>query len=87
MWPNLQETADLVTFTEENFNGKLDFLCSDISFNPFNKSDSLFEDPNKPDPLLWQNGLWHKVFPREWNWYLFRWPRTEWESISAAFKY
>ena len=25
---NLQETADLVTFTEEIFNGKLHFLCS-----------------------------------------------------------
>ena len=33
MWPNLQETADLVTFTEEILNGKLDFLCSVI--NPF----------------------------------------------------
>ena len=28
MWPNLQQTADLVTFTEEIFNGKLHFLCS-----------------------------------------------------------
>ena len=31
MWPNQQETAetaDLVTFTEETFNGKLHFLCS-----------------------------------------------------------
>ena len=25
MWPNLQETADLVTFTEESLNGKLLF--------------------------------------------------------------
>ena len=30
MLPNLQETADLVTFTEEILNGKLHFLCSDI---------------------------------------------------------
>ena len=29
MWPNLQETADLLTFTEEILNGKLHFLCSD----------------------------------------------------------
>ena len=29
MWPNPQETADLVTFTEEILNGKLHFLCSD----------------------------------------------------------
>ena len=28
MWPNPQETADLVTFTEEFLNGKLHFLCS-----------------------------------------------------------
>ena len=28
MWPNPQETADLVTFTEETVNGKLYFLCS-----------------------------------------------------------
>ena len=26
MWPNSQETADLVTFTEEILNGKLRFL-------------------------------------------------------------
>ena len=29
MWANPQGTADLVTFTEENFNGKLHFLCGD----------------------------------------------------------
>ena len=28
MWPNPQETADLVTFTEEILNGKLHFLWS-----------------------------------------------------------
>ena len=28
MWPNPQETADLVKFTEEILNGKLHFLCS-----------------------------------------------------------
>ena len=28
MWPNPQEPAHLVTFTEENLNGKLNFLCS-----------------------------------------------------------
>ena len=28
MWPNTQETADLVTFTEEILNGKLNFSCS-----------------------------------------------------------
>ena len=35
MWPNPQETADLVKFTEEILNGKLYFLCSarDSSIN------------------------------------------------------
>ena len=28
MWPNPQETVDLVTFTGEALNGKLHFLCS-----------------------------------------------------------
>ena len=32
MWPNPQEFADLVTFTEEIFNEKLDFLWSDRYF-------------------------------------------------------
>ena len=27
--PNLQETADLVTFTEKILNGKIHFLCSE----------------------------------------------------------
>ena len=29
MWPNPQETVDLVTFTEELLNEKLHFLCSE----------------------------------------------------------
>ena len=33
MWPNPQETADLVTFTKEIFNRKLQFLCSGIRKN------------------------------------------------------
>ena len=28
MWPNSQFPADLVTFTDEILNGKLQFLCS-----------------------------------------------------------
>ena len=31
MWPNAQETADLVMFTKEILNGKVRFLCSDLS--------------------------------------------------------
>ena len=30
MWPNAQETADLVTFTEEILNEKVHFLCSGV---------------------------------------------------------
>ena len=30
MWPNPQETVDLVTFTEKVLNGKLHFLCSEM---------------------------------------------------------
>ena len=30
MWPNPQETADLVTFTEKIINGKLHFRCSEM---------------------------------------------------------
>ena len=38
MWPNPQETADLVTFTEEILNGKLHFLCSVLGTLLFNKN-------------------------------------------------
>ena len=29
MWPNPEDGADLVTFTEEILNGKLHFLCNE----------------------------------------------------------
>ena len=35
MSPNPQETADLVTFTEEIFNRKVLFLCREKQTNPF----------------------------------------------------
>ena len=35
MWPNPQVAADLVTFTEEILNGKLQFLCSVSWFTRF----------------------------------------------------
>ena len=34
MCSNPQETADLVIFTEENLNGKLHFLRSEILYEP-----------------------------------------------------
>ena len=30
MWPNSQDTEDLITFTEEILNGKLIFLCAEL---------------------------------------------------------
>ena len=39
MWPNPQESAALVTFTEEILNGELHFLCSDISDTSQERSD------------------------------------------------
>ena len=40
MWPNPQLPADLVTFSEEIFNGKLHFLCSDaINITKLMKND------------------------------------------------
>ena len=32
MWPNLRETTDLVTFSEEILYGKLSFLCTLFCF-------------------------------------------------------
>ena len=45
MWPNPQETADLVTFTEEILNGKLHFLCSDTS--KIKKKTCSFQDTQR----------------------------------------
>ena len=35
MGPNPQETVDSVTFTEEILNGKLHFLCNDLTLGYF----------------------------------------------------
>ena len=37
MWPNPQENADLVTFTEEIVNGKLYFLCRVSTYENFSE--------------------------------------------------
>ena len=50
MRPNLQETADLVTFTEEIFNEELIFLCSVVRRSSlpnealWGKNDSIMAD-------------------------------------------
>ena len=40
MWPNQQETEDLVTFTEEILKGKLHFLCS-VIFDEDRKNNTI----------------------------------------------
>ena len=41
MRPNPQESADLVTFTEEILNGKLHFLCS-VEYNTVTSKNCVF---------------------------------------------
>ena len=42
MWPNPQKfPVDLVTFTEEDYNGKLYFLCSDGYLNVFMRDQTM----------------------------------------------
>ena len=43
MWPNPKFPADLVTFTEENLNGKHHFLCSATN-SQYTKHKDLFID-------------------------------------------
>ena len=40
MWPNPQETAHLVTFTEEILNGKVYFLSRVKKINAYTKENS-----------------------------------------------
>ena len=43
MWPNPQETVDLLIFTEEILNGKFHFLCSDQFKCYFPKMDKSYQ--------------------------------------------
>ena len=46
MSPNAQDTVDLVTFTDEIFNGKLHFMrTAPYSFNSRNRISYLIESP------------------------------------------
>ena len=56
MWPNPQETADLVAFIEKILNGSLYFLCSEYSSNTIKNNTTLFTLKNILDvqfSLLW----------------------------------
>ena len=65
MWPNPQETSDLVTFTEELLHGKLHFLCSErnilgtllIALNGRKTLTALTELKNSPSPYANSNVL------------------------------
>ena len=56
MWPNLQETVHLVKFIEEILNGKLHFLCSELSKNLGNEipSSTLIVDLPWKALAIWQ---------------------------------
>ena len=65
MWPNPQETAetaDLVTFTEEIFNGKHHFLCSAMKNVllkiSWNSQESTFVGWKRDDKII----AWSIVF-------------------------
>ena len=60
MWPNAQEPADLVTFTEEIRKGKLHFLCR--VGNPYIKEvfveASVVPQSSKLKLLLRESAIW-----------------------------
>ena len=56
MWPDPQETADLVTFTEEILNGKLLFLCSVCQNSKIVNSLKMLTDLPKGSIIdIWQD--------------------------------
>ena len=57
MWPNPQETADVVTFTGEILNGKFNFLCGDVL--QFGKAKWIEKDWSNNISLL---DLYHLIF-------------------------
>ena len=54
MWPNHQETGDLVTFAEEILNGKLHFLFSVISWQLQIENYNLIIETNKTEEIIGQ---------------------------------
>ena len=59
MWPNRQFPADLVTFTQEIFNGKLHFLCSDGLLARILKTELIVSLNITPDVGLAHGKLWN----------------------------
>ena len=62
MWLNPQFPADLITFTEEILNGKLDFLCSAYSFQGFPQVLRIWgRTSNAVKKYLWRSSFDSKV--------------------------
>ena len=51
MWPNPQEVADLVTFTEEILNGKFNFLCTDLKLDVQGQRGGIILDDDRQGVL------------------------------------
>ena len=67
MWPNPQETADLVTFIKEILNRKLHFLCSEVlekELKNFERFGSSYSDKAKKILFLPEMRVTRKIFPR-----------------------
>ena len=81
MWPNPQFPADLVTFTEEIFNGKLHFLCSAFAkivngFQPV----TIFTESY---PVI----FWSVIFPiTDWHAILYSLKTSENQRFSDVFR-
>ena len=60
MWPNLQKTADLATFTQKMLNGKLHFLCIELDFH------SSFYSPMNSIECI--NNYWHHFLAKSHAW-------------------
>ena len=58
MWPNRQETADLFTFTEEIFNGKLHFQSNR---NLFVKGEHALHDSLLFEARASEKPVWSKI--------------------------
>ena len=70
MWPNPQETVDLVTFTEEILNEKLTFLCSDGK-NVINYLLNSFTEHN----YIMITAILQKLLPK-WEEIVYSWNTT-----------
>ena len=73
MWPNPQETAELATFIEEIFNGKLHFLCIvvELSLSDFTNACDYSYGKASYLCLVDENGRIHCGYAIEKSWVAF----------------